>query len=162
MLYLNSPTRRKINKKKNKIISTSASSMKEKFIIALMMKPGVNADNKSTEFHQIKCLLCPIDSSEQSYALGPEEAYSMERECSSQKTWCWRALTLFTISRTRHTTTESFSTLRSAEKWKSGSGLWFRILKLLKSTEKSRSNTIHEPTTTHYSNSNKLWKKRSS
>ena len=160
MLYLNSPTRRKINKKKNKIISTSASSRKEKCISVLMMKPGVNADNKSIEFPQVKCLLCRIDSLEQSYALGPEEAYSMERECSSQKTWCWRAPTSYTTNRIRRTTTKSFSTLRSAEKWKSG--LWFRSLKLLKSTEKSRSNTIHEPTTTHYSNSNKLWKKRSS
>ena len=124
-----------------------------------MMKPDAIVDNKSTEFRQIKCLLCPIDSLEQSYVLGPGEAYSMEQGYSSQKTWWWRALTSYITNRIRHTTIKSFSTLRSVEKWKNG--LWSKTIELLKNMEKSRSNTIHEPTTTHYSNSNKLWKKMS-
>ena len=124
-----------------------------------MMKPDAIVDNKSTEFPQIKCLHCRIDSLEQSYVLGPGEAYSMEQGYSSQKTWWWRALTSYITNRIRHTTIKSFSTLRSVEKWKNG--LWSKTIELLKNMEKSRSNTIHEPTTTHYSNSNKLWKKMS-
>ena len=65
------------HRKFNKVRITFSMEMLNTYVST--MKPEVNAENKSTEFRLIKCLLCRIESSEQSYVLGPEEAYSMER-----------------------------------------------------------------------------------